>query len=160
VIPLNPQQTVSMTELQKLSLKKLRQKNLPLIVMDMKSKKGGFVILDYETFLNLKEKKKDEKLPLPSPSLKQYDFRKKGLLWDYPEISNEEFAKRLKNTKHPEHIWAISRLLERLPSKEILKFFTIMEIKAMLEKANVRDFVRKPWEHAITYYHQKTSRRR
>lgn len=37
---------ISMTELQKLSLKKLRKMKLPLYVLDRKSKGGGFAIVD------------------------------------------------------------------------------------------------------------------
>jgi hypothetical protein len=58
--------TISMTELQKLSLKKLRRMKLPLYVLDRKSKGGGFMIAplseptqpitpDPNLFWNLKE---------------------------------------------------------------------------------------------------------
>ncbi len=57
---------ISMTELQKLSLKKLRKMKLPLYVLDRKSKGGGFVIMpltetpqkisaDPKLFWNVKE---------------------------------------------------------------------------------------------------------
>ncbi len=149
-----------MTELQKLSLKKLRRHRLPLFVLDRKSKRGAFVILDEVTFRCLDQAERVPRKNPPRSLLARFDFRGRGLLWDRPDLSNRQFVKIIKDPHHPEHPWAIARILERLPSPEVLKLFSIEEISAMLALAPVRASFRKPWEHAIEYFHQKTSRPR
>ncbi|HBF13027.1 MAG TPA: hypothetical protein DDW49_06520 [Deltaproteobacteria bacterium] len=141
-----------MTELQKLSLKKLRRAKLPLFVVDQKSKRGGFMISAYPA--------KDT----PSPSFKalldRYDFKGKGLFWDRPDQSNKKFFLILKNPKSPEYEWAVTRLFERLPSHELLKIFPLSTLSTLLKRAKVRDFIRRPWEHAFEFINQKTSHHR
>lgn len=82
---------ISMTELQKLSLKKLRKMKLPLYVLDRKSKGGGFMI---SPVTSGEETKTENASPLKATPL---DYRRLGLLWDHPSMTNEEFHEALKN---------------------------------------------------------------
>jgi hypothetical protein len=59
---------ISMTELQKLSLKKLRKMKLPLYVLDRKSKGGGFVIVGLGGVPTGKTSEKSSKI-VPDPNL-------------------------------------------------------------------------------------------
>lgn len=59
---------ISMTELQKLSLKKLRKMKLPLYVLDRKSKGGGFVIMDLDVLQDSKAEENPQKI-IPDPNL-------------------------------------------------------------------------------------------
>lgn len=149
-----------MTELQKLSLKKLRKLHLPLFVLDRKSKRQAFVILDEATFRGLSPAVPDLPQPASSPAAMEYDFRGKGLLWDRPDLSNEAFAKILADPNHPDYRWAASRILERLPSEEVLRLFSLEQISTWLNRAPLREAFRKPWEHALEYFRQKTLRGR
>ncbi len=153
---MNPKNVISMTELQKLSLKKLREMKLPLFVLDQKSKEGGFVVTSYS--------KEITELPEQNSAvtkcralLNSYDFKSKGLFWDRPDLSNKKFSLILRNPKHPEYEWGISRFLERLSSEEILTLFPLPTIQEMLKRAKIRDFIRSPWEHAVNYFYKKTS---
>lgn len=76
---------ISMTELQKLSLKKLRSKELPLYVLDRKSKKGGFVIVDLESFDKAPKKIPAEKI-VPDPNL--FWNLKEGATFD-PDVPSD-----------------------------------------------------------------------
>lgn len=159
-----PRQILSMTELQKLSLKRLRQLDLaaqPLLVMDRKSDRKAFVIVDYETFLHGREggdleERGREKQKEKGDVLGHYDFRSRGLFWDRPELTNRQFVAWLKDPRHTEHVWAISRLLERLPSQEMVRLFSLSVVVEMLKHARIREAIRRPWEHAIHYWRQKT----
>ncbi|GEM_PF-3588864 len=152
---MDPKSIISMTELQKLSLKKLRKTKLPLFVLDRKSKSGGFVI----THEASQSKQLKKLYPLKYfPQLNAYDFKAIGFFWDRPDMSNKKFISILKNETHSEYVWAISRLLERLSSQEVVKLFPLSTISEMLNQSKVRTFVRRPWEHAIHYFHQKASR--
>ncbi len=158
MVNFNSDQIISMTELQKLSLKKLRKMKLPLYVLDRKSEEGGFAITHLEaappsTKLSISHKK--AKLPLS-----RFDFKGRGLFWDRPSLSNHRFTQILQNPDDPEFPWASTRVLERLRSAEALKLFTWDQIRDLLKKSNLRHFAKKPWEHALAYYDQKTQRHR
>lgn len=76
---------ISMTDLQKLSLKKLRTMKLPLFVLDRKSKKGGFVIQDLESFQAGPQPKSTQKI-VPNPDL--FWNLREGVTFD-PEIPSD-----------------------------------------------------------------------
>lgn len=137
--------TISITELQKLSLKQLRRRKLPLLVVDRKSKRQGFVILDVETYekFNKKEARKERK-SIP-------DYHNMGLLWDR-EMSNQEFEKRIRNSDHSEHRWAVKRLFEHARSTFITEHFALDEIQTMLRGVDLRSFVQEAWRHALHYW--------
>ena len=157
---IHPEHVISMTELQKLSLKKLRKTKLPLIVVDQKSKRKGFVILDYPSYeaLAMPVSKPTEiisKPPAEGQEAAAPDYRKMGLLWDRPDLTDQEFQQRLKDPSHWEHVWAASRFLERIPSQKALQLHTPDEIESFLKVARIRSFFRKPWENAFQYWHQR-----
>lgn len=134
-----------MTELQKLSLKKLRKKDLPLYVLDRKSKKGGFVIVDLESF---------EKKTTP-PSRKNsspLDYKKMGLLWDHLSMTNEEFHRALKDPSSEDYSWVARRFLERVSSMKVKEVLSLDELKAILSKVKLRPVFQEAWSHAIHYW--------
>lgn len=154
---MTPQQVITLTELQKLSLKKLRNSKLgerPLLVIDRKTGIRAFVIIDYRAFERLTSVELDVK-PRSKKGASSFDFHGRGLLWDRPQMTNREFAKALSDPDHLDHVWAISRLFERLISDEILKLFSISDIRAMLGRTRVRGEIRRAWENAIEYWGKK-----
>lgn len=154
---MTPEQVISLTELQKLSLKKLRNSKLserPMLVIDRKTGIRAFVIIDYRAFERLTSVELESQ-PKSKKVVKAFDFRGRGLLWDRPQMTNREFAKVLSDPDHLDHVWAVSRLFERLASDEILNLFSISSIEAMLGRARVRGAVRRAWENAIEYWGKK-----
>lgn len=131
-----------MTELQKLSLKKLRKMKLPLYVLDRKSKKGGFVIQDLQAYEGQAVIK--DSVPL--------DYRAMGLLWDHPSISNEEFHEALKNPSSENHEWVARRVLERVSSMTVKEILSLDELKAMVSQVKIRPFFQEAWNHAVQYW--------
>ncbi len=91
-------------------------------------------------------------------TLSQFDFQARGLFWDHPSMTNEKFASILQQPQDAEYTWAISRLFERLSSVEILSLFRWPQVEEMLKQAKLRPVILKPWEHALEYLHQKSSR--
>lgn len=153
-----------MTQLQKLSIRKIRGMNLgekPLIVIDRKAGLRAFVIIDYKTYeknLSGDEEKKDLGAGRGGDlkKISDYDFRGRGFLWDRPGVGNREFAKMLTSPAHADHAWAASRIFEKMSSWEMFELFSIDSIKDMLARARMREPVRRAWEHAIEYWSQKT----
>ena len=126
-----------MTELQKLSFKKLNRidkSKKPLLVMDRKTRSKIFVILDYEMYEQLQSQtQKTVTEPIKCKSqLEEFDYKARGLFWDCPQMSNQTFSQILNDRKSPKFSWAITRLLERLNSQEVLKLFTVEEIAALI----------------------------
>ncbi|MBF0491721.1 MAG: hypothetical protein HQM15_02965 [Deltaproteobacteria bacterium] len=93
-------------------------------------------------------------------TLLRFDFKARGLFWDHPNMTNEIFASILQDPQDTEYTWAISRLFERLSSVEILSLFRWPQVEQMLKQAKLRPVILKPWEHALEYFHQKSSRAR
>ncbi len=143
---MNPKSIISMTELQKLSLKKLRKTKLPLFVLDQKSKCGGFVIQEMGKLQNqLPFKQKKEAIP---------DYRTLGLLWDRPDLSNEKFNQLIKKFDIQENSWAARRLLERAPSALVTKLFSLDELTQILNYVKLRPIFQEAWENAVHYWTQ------
>lgn len=147
--------TISMTELQKLSLKKLRKMKLPLYVLDRKSKGGGFMIssLDTDEEPIISTSKRSNASVMKSNAL---DYRRLGLLWDHPSLSNEEFHEALKNPSSGDHDWVARRFLERVPSTIVKEVLSLGELKTMLSHVKIRPAFQEAWNHAIQYW-SKTS---
>jgi len=141
---------ISMTDLQKLSLKKLRKKELPLYVMDRKSKKGGFVIVDHEKFEQLSNPIEAPVLPIKEALVQ--DYRQMGLLWDQPSMTNEEFHKALKDPSSKNHDWVARRVMERVSSMKVKEILSLDELKAILSRVKFRPVFREPWILAINYW--------
>lgn len=145
-----------MTELQKLSLKKLRKRRLPLFVIDRKSKRGGFVIVDVEGYQ--KTANTGQSLNPPTPFLPKGkkggfpDYRNMGLLWDRPDLTNKEFHRRLKNEDHPENPWAVGRLLERARSERVREILSLEELKIFFPRVRLRPPFQEAWNRAIHYW--------
>lgn len=134
-------QIISMTELQKLSLKKLRKKKLPLYVMDRKSKKKIFMITV--------PGKADTPAGAAVP-----DYRGMGLLWDRADLTNEGYHRRLKDGNHPENPWAVTRLLERARSDWVKSLITLDELKKFFPRVRLRPPYQEAWSRAIHYWTQ------
>jgi hypothetical protein len=138
---------ISMTELQKLSLRKLREMRLdevPLVVRDLKRRQGRFVILDHDAYERLVGS-----APAPAdaaPRLEDVPFAEHGLLWDRPTMTDERFAAILGDPADPDHRWAWSRALERLPSRVVTSAVGLAELRARVAAARLRPVTRRAWE--------------
>lgn len=139
-----------MTELQKLSLKKLRKMRLPLYVRDQKSGRGGFMVVDIQTFeksldpeKNIQRVKEVKVIP---------DYRQMGLLWDQAGMTNQKFHRALKVFNNPENHWAARRFLERAPSTLVKEIFSLSELKEIIATIPLKPVFQKAWEHAIHYW--------
>lgn len=160
MLNINPKSIISMTELQKLSFKKMAQRGLkknPLLVLNRKSHEGAFVILSYETYEQWHATQQEHFLPNSLSRIqKNFDFASQGLFWDRLQMNNKEFEKILHDPKHPEHGWAASRLFERLSSQILLQLFSLPTLQTLFQSANLRKEIREPWKHAFLYWNQKT----
>ncbi|MBF0104945.1 MAG: hypothetical protein HQM16_06415 [Deltaproteobacteria bacterium] len=157
----NPKNILSMTELQKLSFKKITSMRLgdqPLLLMDKKINAEAFVILNYKTYETLQNKNVQKQNKQIRPlQIKKFDFKKSGMFWDRPHMNNKKFADILLDTRHSDHAWAVSRFFERLPSQVILKILSFDTVIKLFEKAQLREPIKGAWKDAITYWNQKTS---
>jgi hypothetical protein len=142
---------ISMTELQKLSLKKLRKMKLPLYVLDRKSKGGGFMISPVDSG----EETKTENAP-PLKKAAPLDYRRLGLLWDHPSMANEEFHEALKNPYSTDHDWVARRFLERVPSTIVTDILSLGELKTMVAHVKIRPVFQEAWNHAVQYWTQSS----
>jgi len=139
---------ISMTQLQKLSLKKLRKMKLPLYVLDRKSKGGGFMI---SPVASSEETKTGNASPHKAAPL---NYRRLGLLWDHPSMTNEEFHEALKNSSSTDHDWVARRFLERVPSTIVTSILSLGELKAMVAHVKIRPIFQEAWNHAVQYWTQ------
>lgn len=156
-----PSHILSITELQKLSFKRLRatqRTHHPLLVMDQKQGKRGFVILDYDAYcaLNNPPSAPRPRYKVSLKPLAAIPFRKRGLLWDRPDLSDAQFFAMIQKPTHPEHAWAVTRLFERLPSHILLRHLPWQQLAQLFDQARLRPALRKPWEHAIAYWRHTT----
>lgn len=157
-------QILGMTELQKISAKrlhKLKKSGAPLLVMDKKSAREIFVILDWENYERLQSASTRAEKITPPPlhsqtALKALDFAERGLFWDRGDMKNADFIERLTNSNHREHAWAVTRLFERLKSSDILKIFGWEGARELLQKNRLRPAFMEPWQHAFEFRDQKT----
>jgi hypothetical protein len=83
-------------------------------------------------------------------------FRKMGLLWDEPELKDEEFVHLLRDSKNPKRIWALGRLLERAPLAEVCKLFNLKELEEIIRIVRIRPEMMRAWKHAIEYWRKTT----
>lgn len=143
--------TISMTELQKLSLKQLRRRGTPLFVLDRRSNEGGFVILDLSAYERLRHIGEGG-LSVSEPSFEGVDFRARGLLWDRSDITNEMFALMLKDPSHPEHFWALKRVMEYAPSRDVTSWLSLGVLREALSGIRLRPPFQEAWEHAVHYW--------
>lgn len=149
---------INMTDLQKLSLIKLKRLGSPLFVMDRRAKRrgGGFVILDIESYRELRRFGAGSKSAKPSRKVRarrlEVDFRSLGLLWDRPEMKNSDFLTCLKDSSHREHGWAMRRLLENAQSSVVTSILTLDELRESMGCLTLRPVFRKAWENAIRYW--------
>lgn len=149
---------ISMTQLQKLSLRKLRAMRLeeaPLLVLDNKRREGRFVILDHETYERLIRGGE----AVRSEGLDDIDFASHGLFWDRPTMTNERFAAILSESRDPDHRWAWARVLERLPSRVITRAVGLDDLSRIVSIAAPRPRVRHAWEEAIEFWRTQARRR-
>lgn len=137
---------ISLTELQKLSLKKLRKVGAPLFVMDIKSRRKAYVILDMESY--------DAMVGHPNMGSRIYPFRDMGLLWDRSKLSDQDFFVMLMDPNHREHPWAMKRLLEYAPSHVVTRLFSLEDLRKALKGVRLRPIYAKAWSHAIHYWSQ------
>ena len=154
---MNIDSLISVSELQKLSLRRLRKMKTPLFVVDRKSGRRGFVILDLETFEHLQSgglavASRPARLAGETP-----DFRQMGLLWDRSGLSNKEFYLRLKDAGHPEHVWAMRRLLEYAPSSFVTGLLSLSEIKGAVASIRLRPAFQEAWNRAVHYWSKTAS---
>lgn len=151
---------ISMTELQKLSLRKLREMRLdeaPLVVRDMKRRRSRFVILDHRAYERLVEG--DAGGTTPVPGLDDVDFADMGLFWDRPTMTNERFAHILRKRDHAEHRWAWARSLERLPSRLITRSISLADLRRVLTEVKLRSRIGDAWRNAIEFWTEEARRR-
>lgn len=133
---------------------------MPLFVMDFKSKKKVFVVLDLETY----EKADGHPPSWPSPSRGEgkkqstpygnADFRSQGLLWDRPTMSSKKFLSALRDSKNHEHLWALKRLLEYARSEVVTKVLSLEELSKAVAQVPLRPLYKEAWSHAVHYWTQ------
>jgi hypothetical protein len=151
VIPAD--RVISMTELQKLSLRRLRELRLaesPLIVRDVKRGRGRFVILDHEVWVRLAGGAATRHAD--TGDLLAVDFAGRGLLWDRPEMTNADFVGFLANPDRPDGRWAWRRLLERLPSDLITRTVPLPALRRILDAVRPGPRMRAAWEAALEFW--------
>ena len=152
---INIDNLISMTALQKLSLRKLRKRTTPLFVMDFKSKCGGFVLLSMEAYEKMGKGGaivKPESGSVSESSAASPDYRAMGLLWDRPGMSNEEFHGLLHDFQRKENAWALKRLLEYAPSKFVTRVLSLSELKSAMDRIQLKPFYQEAWSHAVHYW--------
>ena len=150
---MNPESVISVAELQKLSIKRLRRLKTPLVVMDRKSKKRGFVILDWEGYETLQGMPREKAAPAPVRSRgKPFPFRKMGLLWDRPDLTDRAFETRLHDPRHAEHRWAQRRIFEHAPSAVVTRYYSLAELREALNHIRLRAPLQEAWQHAVRYW--------
>lgn len=150
---------ISVTQLQKLSLRKLRAMRLeeaPLAVRDNKRRERLFVILDHDTYERLIQGAQ----ALRPEGLEDIDFAGHGLFWDRPTMTNERFAATLSDSNAPDHRWAWARALERLPSRVVTRAVGLEALSGLVSMAAPRPRVRRAWEEAIEFWSAQARRRR
>ena len=150
---------ISMTELQKLSLKKLREMRLdrsPLVVRDVKRDRRWFVILDHRTYGRLAGGARG--LAEEAAGLPEIDFAGQGVLWDRPAMTNERYVEILGDPGHPEHLWAWTRAFERLSSRVITRAMGLEQIRGLLALIHLRPRLRRAWEGAIDFWTEEARR--
>jgi hypothetical protein len=151
VIPAD--RVISMTELQKLSLRRLRELRLaesPLIVRDVKRGRGRFVILDHEAWERLAGGAAPGHEDVGELAL--VDFAGRGLLWDRPEMTNADFAGCLATPDQPDGRWAWRRVLERLPSDLITRAVPLPVLCRILDAVKPGPRMRAAWEAALEFW--------
>ena len=144
-----------MTQLQKLSARKLAKYGTPLYVMDLKSKRKIFIIVDenaFEQIMQKQQKQVRERHERPNAAEDVPDYRSMGLLWDHPNMTNQEFQARLKNPDHPDNPWAVKRLMEYAPSRFVTKIFSLAELARNIQLVSLRPVFKEAWSHAIQYW--------
>ncbi len=151
---IDPGRILSVTQLQKLSVKKLRKKGSPLFVMDLKSKRKVFVILDMDTFENISGRERAEKISRADVQKtgSRADYRKLGLLWDRRDLANVAFQNILDDAKNRDHPWAVRRLLEYAPSFLVTKMLSLATLEDAIETIPLRPLFKEAWSHAIQYW--------
>ncbi len=151
---------ITMTELQKLSLKKLRAMRLseaPLVVLDRKRDERRFVILDHDSYTRLLAV--GECAERPPPGLDNVDFIHHGILWDRRGMSNPEFAAILADPAGPEYRWAWGRALERLPARVVTRSVGLADLRRLISFVRMRPRVRAAWEGALEFWTEEARRR-
>lgn len=69
--------------------------------------------------------------------------------WDY-HITPAQLRGMLKNkTEETTKIWAMSRLLESAPLKEIWRYISLNELKTDFPKLKLKKPVQKAWQRAL-----------
>ncbi len=160
MLALGKNQIINITELQKISAEKLRRidsSKKPLIVMDAKRKTGIFVLVDFKTYEQMQQGPVVPKeASTPAIKFTDFDFAARGLFWDDATITNKQFCNILKDKTNPRYSWAVTRLFERLSSKEILSLFSTNFIREMLKEARPRGSIKQAWEEALEYWNTQT----
>ena len=154
------ERVISMSELQKLSLKKLRALRLsetPLVVSDLKRHARRFVILDHRAYEDLRRGAGGPKAhPTRAWDL---DFASHGLFWDRPTLTNERFSAMLRDPDDPEYGWAWARVLERIPSRLVTRAIGLDELRRLVPTLKLRPRTRAAWEGALEFWTAETRRR-
>lgn len=152
-----PKNMISMSELQKISLKKLAKlsnNNSMLWLVDHKSKNHkAYVIIDYDS-LQQKLGPNQSLPPKPTAIAKNIEFKKLGLFWDRPQMTDALFKSILSSSHHVDHTWAIIRLFERVPSELLIKHFSKEELAFWLGKVKLKKSLHLAWQHALNYWQQ------
>lgn len=151
---------ISMSELQKLSLRKLREMRLedaPLVVRDLKRRQGRFVVLDHRGYERLVRCAGAAASGTRFPG--EVDFASFGLFWDRPEMTNERFSEILADPASDEHDWAWARVLSRLPSRVVTRRIGLSELRERISTVKLRPRIREAWEGAVEFWTAEARRR-
>jgi hypothetical protein len=74
-------------------------------------------------------------------------------------MSNESFLQILTDPSHPEHRWAWTRALERLPSTVITRALSLRELQWLIRLVKLRSPLQRAWESAIDFWTEESRRR-
>lgn len=84
--------------------------------------------------------------------LAQVDFAARGLFWDRPGMSNERFLGVLADPEHPQHRWAWTRVLERLPSRVVTRSLSLRDLQQLIRIVRLRPPLQRAWQSAIEFW--------
>ena len=159
MVSIDPKKILSMAQLQKLSSKRLAKYGTPLFVMDLKSKRKVFVILEADAYEKLAQKELGNGA-LTNVSCNREgggilpDYRSMGLLWDRAGMTNKEFHKCVKSPENQNYSWAAKRLMEYAPSNIVTKILSLGELAGIMKNVPMRPIYKEAWSRAIQYWSQ------
>ena len=86
-------------------------------------------------------------------------FRAQGLLWDRPDMADEEFRGILADPASRQYRWAWTRVLERLPSSVVTRALSLHDLRRLLGLVRLRPSLQRAWKSAIDFWTEESRSR-